>query len=84
MLEMIDYRTIFLLCSIFPIVVILIALNFREPKSYIKERSNFKGDMIKISKVIFSPKIRSLLMIVLLLVMCPTIGTTFNFYLTEK
>ena len=40
--------------------------------------------MRKISGVLFHPKIRDLLIIVIILVMSPSIGTVFNFFQTER
>ena len=59
-LEMVNYRTIFLMCAVFPFTVMMIAFNYRESKADTHSHQNqtFKDDMIKIGGVLWNPKIR--------------------------
>lgn len=79
-LEIVTHRTIFMICAIFPMIVALMALVFNEPKHTVIVRKSIRQDMIKISGVLCNPKIRDLLIIVIILVMSPSIGTVFNFF----
>lgn len=84
LLETVSYRAIFVFCSIFPAGVAFVAYNFDETANYTIERSSFIQDIKKVSGIIFAPNIRNLLICAILLVVCPTFGIVWNFYLTEK
>jgi len=59
-LELISHRKIFLICSIFPLAVVIIAFYFLETKQTIDTNKSFKEDMKNIGTVLFNPKIKNL------------------------
>lgn len=72
------------MCCAFPALVALMALNLQENRNEVLESRNIMSDFKQIGGVLMSPKIRNLLGIVMVLIMCPSIGSVFNFFLTER
>lgn len=76
-----------MICCCFSFALILIAFFvYREetPEEVNEGDAEFKTKMKKIFKVVANPKIRVLMIVVLLLIATPSLNSVFNYFLTEE
>ncbi len=87
-LEIFSKSQVLLLCSLFPLVVIIKTVFFYKEKRrdiQINQETleKFLQDIGTIARVILDPRIKGLLIVVILIIISPNLGPTFNFYFTE-